>query len=247
MLTGIDVSYWQGNIDWQSVCQAGYRFAFAKVTEGITYLDSTFYPNVAGAHAAGMPIGAYHFFHLSLPAKAQAEFFLSKISPVKLDLPPVLDFEDNTHIGQFQAAAAVKTWLDIVEAATGRKPIIYTGFYYWRDSISDPAWANDYPLWIAQYNTDQPSIPSCWSKWAFWQYSEKGMVPGIYDSSVDLDYTTLSETELEALIQGTVDDNNEDDISERKTDHPTDLEERIASLEKEIQELSDLLHDKNYL
>jgi lysozyme len=236
MLPGIDVSHWEGKIDWQSVKTAGYRYAFTKATEGCTYLDDTFYANVAGAHAAGIPIGAFHFFHAAMPVQKQADLFIKSISSVKLDLPPVLDFEENPAMSKPNVAAAIKAWLDAVETATGRKPIIYTGMYYWNDYVGNPGWAKDYPLWIAQYATDQPRLPQSWPSWMFWQYTDKGTVPGI-QGGVDLDYAALSETELLELANLPVEHHDEE-----VTDQT--LPERIAELEQEISALMDLLKTK---
>src|SRR5512142_1890331 len=131
MLPGIDVSHWEGKINWQAVKAAGYRFAFTKATEGVSYLDDTLYYNISGAQAVGIPIGAFHFFRAAVPAQKQVDFFLKSISTVKLDLPPVLDFEENPAMSKPNVAAALKTWLDAVEQATARKPLIYPGLYDW--------------------------------------------------------------------------------------------------------------------
>ena len=88
MLPGLDVSHWEGTIDWKTVSAAGYKFAYTKATESTTYVDDTLKPNVEGANAAGIPIGAYHFYRLAADPKAQADFFLAKIKDLKLDLPP---------------------------------------------------------------------------------------------------------------------------------------------------------------
>jgi lysozyme len=240
MLTGIDVSHWEGEVDWPGVRSAGYRFAFTKATEGLNYLDDTFYANVAGAQAVGIPIGAFHFFRAAMPAQKQAEYFLRSISPLKLDLPPVLDVEENPVLSKPATAAAVKTWLDAVEQATGRKPIIYTGLYYWDGSVGNPGWAKDYPLWIAQYiSGQQPRLPQSWSSWVFWQYTDKGSVPGC-QGSVDLNYTSLSEAELmemarmpfQAVVGG---------------EKVLPLTDRILALEREIKELAEALKARSVL
>ncbi len=248
MLSGLDVSHWEGKVNWAQVCQAGYRFAFTKATEGISYVDDTFLANISGAQAAGIPIGAYHFFHLTLPAKAQAEFYLSKIQKVKLELPPVLDFEENTALSKPQAAAAIKTWLDMVEAATRRKPIIYTGLYYWEGSLGSPDWANNYPLWIAQYTPGpQPTVPHSWTRWTFWQYTDKGSVPGI-QGGVDLNYTSLDEAGLQALCHpGEKEQGEPEKHAEGQTAEPGSLEERIARLEQQLQDLAELFKQKKVL
>lgn len=236
MITGLDVSYWQGSINWQSVCQAGYRFAFARASQGATYTDPTFAANVTGAKANGIFIGAFHYFQLAQPAQAQAQFFLSKIKDLKLDLPPALDYEDPTTMSKTAAAAALKTWLDIVEAGTGRKPIVYTNANFWDTYIGNPAWAKDYPLWVANWTAGaEPYKPKSWSSWLFWQHSNQGTIPGI-NAHVDLDRFALSEDELLKLAGKQI-------IPEP----PKTLEERVAALETTLTTIKDALKAKGVL
>lgn len=194
---GIDVSYWNAGIDWPKVRAAGQRYVFAKATEGDFYADPTFDDNWRGAKTAGLLRGAYHFFRSNVDAKKQATKFIDYVKSMNdaAELPPVLDLE--THDGQSKEKiiARVKTWLDLVEAAFNRKPIIYSGQYFLQDYFSEagggpPAWAKEYPLWLAQYPNlyiegAQPTLPRGWFKWTFWQYSDKGRVNGI-NAKVDL-------------------------------------------------------------
>ncbi|MFZ5883243.1 MAG: GH25 family lysozyme [Chloroflexota bacterium] len=194
---GIDVSYWNAGIDWPKVRATGQRFVFAKATEGDSYADPTFPVNWAGAKAAGLLRGAYHFFRANVDGKKQAKKFIDYVKSTKDngELPPVLDLE--THDGQPNARiiSRAKDWLDEVEAAFGKKPIIYSGQYFLQDHFSEtgggpPAWAKDYPLWLAQYPNSyvegqQPYLPRGWFKWTFWQYSQKGRLNGI-NANVDL-------------------------------------------------------------
>ncbi len=232
MINGLDVSYWQGKIDWKAVCQGGYHFAFARASQGATYSDPTFADNVTGARANGIFIGAYHFFQLSVSPAAQAQFFLSKLANLQLDLPPALDFEDATTLSKAAAAAAVKTWLDLVEQGTGRKPIIYTNANSWDTYIGSPVWAKDYPLWVANYTAAaEPYKPKSWTSWMFWQHSNQGKIAGI-NNAVDLDRTSLSEDDLLKLA-GRV-----------KQAEPKTLEERVAALESTLQAIQAALKAK---
>lgn len=194
---GIDVSYWNSGIDWPKVRATGQRFVFAKATEGDFYADPSFAANWSGAKAAGLLRGGYHFFRANIDGKKQAKKYIDYVRKTKDngDLPPVLDLE--THDGQSKTRiiSRAKDWLDEVEAAFDRKPIIYSGQYFLQDYFSEagggpPKWAKDYPLWLAQYpNTyvegQQPFLPRGWFKWTFWQYSEKGRLNGI-NANVDL-------------------------------------------------------------
>lgn len=195
---GIDVSYWNSGIDWPKVRATGQRFMFAKATEADSYKDPTLGANWKGAKSAGMLRGAYHFFRCQVDPKKQAKNYIDYLKSMKDDgeLPPVLDLELSDGMTKDKIIPRVKTWLDLVENAFGRKPIIYSGYYFLQDSLSEagggpPAWAKDYPLWIAQYphqyvEGTSPSLPRGWFKWTFWQYSEKGRLNGI-NANVDLD------------------------------------------------------------
>ncbi len=194
---GIDVSYWDSGIDWPKVRATGQRFMFTKATEGDFYADPTFAANWSGAKAAGLLRGAYHFFRCNVDPNKQAKKFIDYVKTVKDngELPPVLDLESHDGQPKDKIISRAKAWLDEVEKAFGRKPIIYSGQYFLQDYFSEagggpPKWAKDYPLWLAQYpNTyadgQQPFLPRGWFKWTFWQYSEKGRVNGI-NASVDL-------------------------------------------------------------
>jgi len=195
---GIDVSYWNAGIDWPKVRATGQRFVVAKATEGDGYRDPSLVNNWTGAKAAGLLRGAYHFFRCNVDAKKQADNYINYVHTLKDDgeLPPVLDLETHDNVKKEKIIPAVKVWLDRVEAAFGKKPIIYSGFYFLKDYLSEagggpPAWAKDYPLWLAQYPDQyvegmQPSLPKGWFKWTIWQYSEKGRLNGI-NANVDLD------------------------------------------------------------
>ena len=195
---GIDVSYWNAGIDWPKVRAAGQRYVFAKATEGDSYADPTFDDNWRGAKSAGLLRGAYHFFHCNLDPKKQANKFTDYVKSMNDDgeLPPVLDLETSDGQTKDKIISRVKTWLDLVENAFNKKPIIYSRAYFLQDNFSEigggpPAWAKDYPLWLAQYPNvyvegSQPALPRGWFKWTFWQYSQTGRVNGI-NAKVDLD------------------------------------------------------------
>ena len=194
---GIDVSYWDAGIDWPKVRATGQRFVFVKATEADTYQDPTFDDNWFGAKSAGILRGAYHFFRCNVDAKKQADYFINYFQSFNDngELPPVLDLETNDNQKKEKIIPAAKIWLDRVEAALGKKPIIYSGYYFLQDYLSEagggpPMWAKDYPLWIAQYPNQYtpgmvPSLPRGWFKWTIWQYSEKGVINGI-NADVDL-------------------------------------------------------------
>src|SRR6266542_4118535 len=204
---GVDVSYWNAGIDWPKVRAAGQRYVFAKATEGDFYADPTFDDNWRGAKSAGLLRGAYHFFRCNVDPKRQANKFIDYVKSMNDygELPMALDLETNDGQTKEKIIARVKTWLDVVEDAFKRKPIIYSRAFFLQDYLSEagggpPAWAKDYPLWLAQYPNNYvegslPLLPRGWFKWAFWQYSEKGVVNGI-NAKVDLNLFNGSLEEL---------------------------------------------------
>ncbi len=194
---GIDVSYWNAGIDWPKVRATGQRFVFVKATEGDFYSDPSFEANWSGAKSAGLLRGAYHFFRSNVDAKKQATRFINYVQSTNDsgELSPVLDIETNDGQKKDKIIERAKIWLDLVEAAFNKKPIIYSGQYFLQDYFSEagggpPVWAKDYPLWLAQYPHNYtegslPFLPRGWFKWTFWQYSEKGHLNGI-NANVDL-------------------------------------------------------------
>ena len=193
---GIDVSHFQGIVNWQQVAQAGMSFAFAKATEGITYTDPQFTNNWSGIHAAGLLRGAYHFFEANDDATSQAQHFLSTVKLSPGDLPPVLDVETTAGVSDSQIWSGVSTWLGIVEKATGLLPILYTAPGFW-DTHEPDLTLTRYPLWLADYAAE-PTVPEGWTSWLFWQHSQTGTVTGV-TGSVDLDLFSGTIEQLRAL------------------------------------------------
>ncbi len=192
---GIDVSHWDGDIDWVKAKSSGnVEFAFIKATEGTSFIDDKFKKNWAGAKAAGVPRSAYHFFLGDLSGRAQAQHYLNIVDKAGggEDFQLAVDVEwpyKRDRASTSTAARNLKEMVDYIEQARGTKPFIYTSYYAWKDIVGNPSWAgDDYPLWVANYTTGKgPSIlPVGWTKWVIWQYTDKGVIPGI-PSAVDLD------------------------------------------------------------
>ena len=196
-LPGIDVSHWQGTVDWKAVAADGVEFAFIKATEGGDYVDPRFAANWAGAQRAGVVRGAYHFYRPQTDALAQAAHFLRTVQLAPGDLPPVLDVEVTDGRSAAQIAAGVRTWLQEVERATGRRPILYTRASFWTGQMGGGF--GGYPLWVAHYGVSSPNIPAEWSGWTFWQHSDAGRVDGI-GGNVDLNWFNGGRAEFQAFI-----------------------------------------------
>ena len=198
---GVDVSYYQGTIDWAKVANDGVEFAFVRVSDGLTYEDSKFAANWQGTHDHGILRGAYQFFRPGQDALAQANLLLSKIgTPQPDDLPPVIDVEASDGLGAGDVESQVRIWVDRVTEVLGKPPIVYTGFYFWRDSVGGADLTTS-PLWHAQYSSAScPNIAAPWQDWAFWQYTSSGSVAGI-SGNVDTNRFNGNRDQLLQLTQ----------------------------------------------
>jgi GH25 family lysozyme M1 (1,4-beta-N-acetylmuramidase) len=196
---GIDVSRWQGEIRWDRVAVAGYRFAVVRATVGNYYTDPWFYLNWQGARDAGMLVSTYHVVAPERPADSQIDRLFDILDGRSSDLPLVLDVELSREVGPEGVTACVRACADLVEQEDGRKPIIYTARWFWDHNVLDsPDWSS-YDLWVANYGVDSPTLPSGWDQWMFWQYSDHGQVPGI-DAATDLNWFNGSYDDLLAYV-----------------------------------------------
>ncbi|MEM7040308.1 MAG: glycoside hydrolase family 25 protein [Bacteroidota bacterium] len=197
-IRGIDVSHYQGKIDWKKVKRSGVEFAFIKASEGKSLKDDKFKQNWKAARKARVLRGAYHFFRPSVDAEKQATFFLKQFKMQEGDLPPVLDLE----VTDGQSAATIRAgalkWMQIVERKTGVRPVLYTMPRFARDYLDDDF--ADYPLWLAHLRSRPPRSPKNWQKWSFWQYSHSGRVRGIR-GKVDLNVFSGSKAALLLLAK----------------------------------------------
>lgn len=204
---GIDVSHHQKTVDWTKVRQAGYEFAFFKATEGGDYIDAQFRTNWGAARRAGMLRGAYHFFRPKTAVSTQVDNFVRAVGAITSgDLPPVLDIEDPslwTGIDKKRAVAMVLEWLTAVESRLGIKPIVYLSPSFARQILEVDNRLVAYPLWIAHYTAAAaPTVPSPWTRWTFWQYSETGTVPGIENKEVDMNRFNGTRAQLDSITKG---------------------------------------------
>jgi lysozyme len=200
VLDGIDVSHWQGTIDWTRVAGAGKKFTILKATEGQTFDDPNYSSYRSGAGAVGIIIGAYHFARPDTSANdatIEADHFTGVAGPKPGDLVPVLDIEDSGGLSSSALITWVQTWLDRVALTVGTKPMIYTGPNFWRTYMGDTSQFAEEGyrlLWIANWGVPEPDVPGQdWGgdSWTFWQWSNCGSVPGI-SGCVDLDYLKAS-------------------------------------------------------
>ena len=179
---GIDISHYQGEIDWEllrnqgSIDDCPICFVMIKATEGCTKIDKNFHDNFYQAREYGFTRGAYHYFSTQSSAKAQASHFINTVKLEPGDLPPVLDVEQRPRrqsLDDFQNS--VLEWLQVVESHYGVKPILYTYYKFKLDYLNDSVF-NQYPYWIAHYYVDSLKYEG---DWKFWQHTDAGSLPGI--------------------------------------------------------------------
>lgn len=198
---GADVSYYQGVIDWPAAARGGLGFAFARVADGTEVVDAQLAQNWPGMKAAGVIRGAYHFFRPAQDPAAQATLFIAQLQKngglAAGDLPPALDIEVTDGVAPKVVLARMQIWLDRVEAAFGKRPVIYTAPGFWEQLDAGPSFGR-YPLWLANWGTRCPARPDTWSRWTFWQSTDDGTTAGI-EGPVDLDRFNGSRADLLAF------------------------------------------------
>ncbi|MFC5282691.1 glycoside hydrolase family 25 protein [Pedobacter alpinus] len=198
---GIDVSYYQGKIDWEKVSMMDYNgikisFAFIKATEGVTLVDSYFQRNWRESKKNEVIRGAYHYFKPKKSGLWQARFFLQTVKMESGDLPPVIDIEETAGLSKNELIPNIQDFLNEIEKKTKIKPIIYTGYQFYKDNLKGEF--DDYPLWVAHYY--QPKLKfKKETRWEFWQHADNANIDGI-NHKVDMNVFNGQEEDLSALL-----------------------------------------------
>jgi lysozyme len=190
-LFGIDVSHYQGNVCWQTVAtqnrHAPVEFAIIRSTMGADRKDKKFEKNLSEARKHGLMVGAYHYYDPNENSLKQADNYLRTIKGKikKGDFVPILDIEQKSRVQSMaKLKIGLKKWLDAVEREYEVKPIIYTGYAYYRDHLKDDQRFAEYPIWIAAYSSarrDDPIVAAA----AIHQFAEHVRMPGIPQNTVD--------------------------------------------------------------
>jgi GH25 family lysozyme M1 (1,4-beta-N-acetylmuramidase) len=203
LISGIDVSHHNGDIDYGRVRSAGNAFVIIKATQDNDFIDPMFLTNMARARAAGLAAGGYHFFDYTLDGTAQADHFLDRLDlagAIDDALPPVVDVECWAPIGSSIHAVSTARLRDFVARVyerTGRLPIVYTSVFMWRQVVGNADGFEDLPLWTACWGCDAPpSIAPGWDGWTFWQ-TGVNRIPRV--GRLDGNFFSGSPDDLEAL------------------------------------------------
>ncbi len=195
---GVDVSYYQGEIDWKVLEGEGLDFAFIKATEGSSHIDSKFEENWQGASETDLRLGAYHFFSFESEGETQAKHFISVVPKQEGMLPPVVDIEfyGNRFHNKPDVAETRKqlqNLLDELENYYGVKPVIYATESSYSMYIRGAF--NEYPLWIRNvYFSPNVGMPG---KWVFWQYDSEARLRGYSGEEEHIDLNVFNGSEKE--------------------------------------------------
>ncbi len=200
-LHGVDVSHYQGEIDWKALESQGIDFAFIKATEGSSYLDETFAENWAAVEDTGLYAGAYHFFSFDSDGRTQADWYIQTVGNLNGRLAPVVDVEyyGDKEINPPEKTSVIRElqeFLDILEEQYHIKPIIYTTYKMYRRYIEGEF--EEYPLWIRNvYYSPNLDMEG---KWQFWQYTDRAVLAGYAGTEKYIDLNVF--------------DGNKDDLNE---------------------------------
>jgi GH25 family lysozyme M1 (1,4-beta-N-acetylmuramidase) len=213
-VTGIDVSAFQGTIDWAAVATSGATFAYIRATEQANIPDGYFAANYAGAKNNGLYAGAYHRARPGLSSgRSQADYFLdhAQYTADGRTLPPMLDIEwpRSTWTGlnacynmsPTALVAWIRDFVNEVAARTGRLAMIYTNPNWWNPCTASNTGFGAYPLFNSGYLASPPPPPAGWTTWTLWQYTASGRVAGI-TGNVDQDVFNGTVAGLSRLVGG---------------------------------------------
>lgn len=186
---GIDVSGWQGNIDYSEVASSGIEIVYMKASEGTSFVDPYFNQNYTNAKANGLKVGFYHYLtaRSNSEAVAEANFFVSTISGMTPDCRLAMDFESFGNLSAEEINEIGLTFMQTVESLSGKEMVIYSDTSN-ASNIFGGSLTN-YPLWVAQYEVEEPTTNGNWDSWVGWQYTDAGEISGI-NGYVDRDRFT---------------------------------------------------------
>ncbi|WP_225846323.1 lysozyme [Streptomyces sp. HPF1205] len=205
--SGMDVSGYQGNVNWSAAWSNGGRFAYVKATESTTYTNPYFAQQYNGSYNVGMIRGSYHFATPDTSGGAtQADYFIAHGGGWSADgktLPGALDIEYNPYgatcygLSQSGMVNWIHAFANEYHAREGVYPVIYSTFDWWNTCTgNNGGFATTSPIWIAKYSSSAGTLPAGYGYYTFWQYADSGVFPG------DQDYFNGDYSRLQALALG---------------------------------------------
>ena len=185
--SGIDISNWQGNVNFLQVKNSGVQIVFIKATEGNNFVDKFFSQNYQNASSVGLKTGFYHFFRGNQDPISQAQHFVNTIGSRTPDCKLAIDLETTDGIGKTELTSKAIQFITEVKRLTGKDVVVYTYTSFANTNIDSRLAV--YPLWIAHYGVSTPGYNSIWNNWVGFQYTDKGVVPGV-SGNCDMDEFT---------------------------------------------------------
>lgn len=187
---GIDVSEWQGKIDFSRAKRSGIQVVYIRSSLGSDYIDPYLRKNYDGAKAQGLKVGFYHYVTARTVAQAKQEayFFASTIAGMKPDCRLAMDFEYLEGLSAAQVNEIAWAFIQELGRLSRKELVVYSDTYNAR-TVFNQRLADAYPLWVAQYDAETPEDNGKWNSWIGFQYSSTGRVDGI-SGNVDLDRFT---------------------------------------------------------
>ena len=178
-IKGVDVSSYQGEIDWNVLSSQKISFAFIKATEGSSFVDKYFAYNFQEAQKTSLSVGAYHFFSYDSEGKTQAENFINTVIPFEGMLPPVIDLEfygdkEKNPPDRADVEKQLKVMLVLLEEHYNQKPIIYATEKSYELYLSNDY--KEYDIWIRNV-ISKPKLSDN-RMWTFWQYTNRERFEG---------------------------------------------------------------------
>ncbi|WP_373482505.1 glycoside hydrolase family 25 protein [Acetobacterium sp.] len=202
LVKGVDLSAYQGDVDWALLADQNIDFAFIKATEGDDYVDTKFKTNWEESQKTQLKVGAYHFLNYDTTGKAQAKNFIDNVPVSARNLPPVVDlelygiYEDNA-LPKEQVKVILDELLKELEDNYGVKPIIYTTHRIFKMYIGTDY--KDYPIWIVDLDNYWPDALENGEIFTFWQYSHRGMMDGYDGDETFIDMNLYNGTYAEFI------------------------------------------------
>lgn len=175
---GIDVSHYQGTIDWEAVAATGkVGYAYVKASESVSFVDDYYYYNIDEGRKYGITMGSYHFYRAHVDQEAQFQHMISVIDPSKQDIVPLIDVEAANGVSVETFASRLKVFLKKTEEYYGRPPVLYTYLNFYNKYLAYRGF-DHYPIMIASYS-DQTPITVDGVEYIMWQYTSKGRISGV--------------------------------------------------------------------
>jgi len=200
MITGLDLSEKNGQIDWDLLTQEEVDFIYFKASEGVNQVDSMVKKNLKASRQNNIMTGAYHWLRPELHVGQQVDLFVSTVKDFNGMLSPLVCVQVNPNKSE-DIIKNIQTFFRLLEQRLQIKPLVYISEKSWKLIQTESSWGCDYPLWIDQPGKTWPKQLWPWAGWTFWQYSYQARMPGI-SNEIGLNWFNGSREELaELLIQ----------------------------------------------